>query len=93
MIRYFLLRVLVPLFAILVVRSVVVAMIKLWSQTFSAPVESKTQPIQDFAAGGELKKDPVCGTYVSAGSAVTKRIKGDILHFCSSECRDKYVAT
>ncbi len=44
------------------------------------------------SAGGELKKDPVCGTYVSADTSVTKRINGQTVHFCSAACRDKYRA-
>ncbi|HUS06223.1 MAG TPA: hypothetical protein VMZ52_08005 [Bryobacteraceae bacterium] len=40
--------------------------------------------------GGELKKDPVCGTYVSALSSVKKTAGGQIVHFCSAACRDKY---
>jgi YHS domain-containing protein len=42
--------------------------------------------------GGELKKDPVCGTYVSADTSVTKQINGQTVHFCSPGCRDKYRA-
>jgi YHS domain-containing protein len=40
--------------------------------------------------GGELKKDPVCGTYVSTEVAVRETIKGQVVYFCSPECRDKY---
>jgi YHS domain-containing protein len=40
--------------------------------------------------GGELRKDPVCGTYVSSDTAVTRTVKGELLHFCSATCRDKY---
>jgi YHS domain-containing protein len=43
-------------------------------------------------AGGELQKDPVCGTYVSTGASVTRKVDGRMLHFCSKECRDKYRA-
>jgi YHS domain-containing protein len=50
------------------------------------------RPIPTVSSGGELKKDPVCGTYVSADVAVTKRINGQTVHFCSSACRDKYRA-
>jgi YHS domain-containing protein len=42
------------------------------------------------AAGGELKRDPVCGTFVAAGSSITKTVHGRVIHFCSPECRDKY---
>jgi YHS domain-containing protein len=41
-------------------------------------------------SGGELKRDPVCGTFVAAGSGITKTIGGELIHFCSAECRDKY---
>lgn len=40
--------------------------------------------------GGELKRDPVCGTFVSPESAVTKKVGGQVVHFCSTACRDKY---
>jgi YHS domain-containing protein len=50
------------------------------------------RPVPPVSAGGELKKDPVCGTYVSADTSVTKRIDGQTVHFCSPACRDKYRA-
>lgn len=42
--------------------------------------------------GGELKRDPVCGTYIAASASVRKIVKGETLYFCSPECRDKYPA-
>ena len=42
------------------------------------------------SAGGALKRDPVCGTYVPEGNSVRKVVAGEVLHFCSVECRDKY---
>lgn len=39
---------------------------------------------------GELKRDPVCGTYVAEGASVKKTIGGETVHFCSEACRDKY---
>ena len=41
-------------------------------------------------AGGELKKDPVCGTYVAAINSPSATINGEVFYFCSAECRDKY---
>ncbi|MGA2267407.1 MAG: hypothetical protein ABSH44_02955 [Bryobacteraceae bacterium] len=41
-------------------------------------------------AGGELKKDPVCGTYVSTTASITRTVNGQVLYFCSQECCDKY---
>jgi YHS domain-containing protein len=48
---------------------------------------SRQAPIQ---SGGELKKDPVCGTYVSVTASFTRSMNGQVVHFCSKECRDRY---
>lgn len=39
---------------------------------------------------GELKKDPVCGTYVAVTASVKKTVGGEVIHFCSPACRDRY---
>jgi len=39
---------------------------------------------------GELKRDPVCGTYVATATSVKRTIGGEVVHFCSVECSDKY---
>jgi len=90
MIRYFIVRILFPLILILVVRSVVVALIKGFSQAFKVPAPQEAKQSSTFQAGGELKKDPVCGTYVSTGASVTKKVNGELVHFCSAECRDRF---
>jgi uncharacterized protein len=43
-------------------------------------------------AGGDLKKDPVCGTYVSTAASLMRTVKGQTYYFCSPECRDRYAA-
>lgn len=43
-------------------------------------------------AGGELKKDPVCGTFISTSTAIQKKIHGETYYFCSADCRDKFKA-
>ena len=40
--------------------------------------------------GGELKQDPVCGTFVPTTTSVKQTINGELFHFCSVACRDKY---
>jgi hypothetical protein len=37
-----------------------------------------------------LKKDPVCGTFVSTATAIQKTKSGETYYFCSAECRDKF---
>jgi len=41
-------------------------------------------------SGGDLKRDPVCGTYVSTAVSLSKTVKGQVWHFCSPECRDQF---
>lgn len=52
-----------------------------------APGPPRQTPIQ---SGGELKKDPVCGTYVPVAASVTRSVNGQVFYFCSKECRDRY---
>jgi YHS domain-containing protein len=42
---------------------------------------------------GELKKDPACGTYISAATSIHEKVGGETFYFCSKQCRDKYVAS
>ena len=42
-------------------------------------------------ATGEMVRDPECGAYIDADSAITVR-DGDAVHrFCSYECRDAFL--
>lgn len=41
-------------------------------------------------AGGELKKDPVCGTYISTHSPHRKTVRGETVYFCSEACKNKH---
>jgi YHS domain-containing protein len=38
----------------------------------------------------ETFRDPVCGVYVTRGDAVSAKMEGKWLYFCSTECRDTY---
>lgn len=40
--------------------------------------------------GVKMARDPVCGTYVVPGKAVTLTRGGEQIFFCSDECRSKY---
>ena len=52
------------------------------------PNASRTPAAQST---GELKRDPVCGTFVASSSSVKKNVDGEVIHFCSDACRDKYL--
>ena len=42
-------------------------------------------------ASGEMVKDPSCGTYVEVDSSIKVRDGNKVHHFCSYECRQKYL--
>jgi uncharacterized protein len=65
------------------------------ARTLSGVMRSQTQPPSGDrtprnAIGGELKQDPVCGTFVPTSTSVTKTINGEPVYFCSVACRDKF---
>ncbi len=51
------------------------------------------RPTGQVPLTGELKKDPVCGTYIAAATSIKETVGGQTFHFCSQQCRDKYVAS
>ena len=38
----------------------------------------------------EMKKDPICGTYIPENQALTYRAGGETHYFCSDECKNKF---
>jgi YHS domain-containing protein len=59
----------------------------------STPPGVGPRPSNQVPLTGELKKDPVCGTYISTATSIKEKVGGQVFHFCSQECRDKYVAS
>ena len=74
----------------LFVRQVVAVIVRAFSQ-LTADNSPPQQP-RGPQAGGELKKDPVCGTFVAVASSIKRNVDGEVIHFCSTACRDKYRA-
>lgn len=80
--------VLLVIFAI--IRYLVTSVARLFSQTGNPPAPRPAGQASSGAAGGELKQDPVCGTFVPTTTSVKKTINGELVHFCSVACRDKF---
>jgi YHS domain-containing protein len=76
---------LVAIFLLTVLRYVIGAITRGFSGLFQPEA-----PKRAAAPGGELKKDPVCGTFVATATSVKKTVRGEVVHFCSADCRDKY---
>lgn len=45
---------------------------------------------RDVVHGGEMVKDPVCGTFVPREGSIRFRRGGEEHFFCSPECRDEF---
>jgi YHS domain-containing protein len=50
------------------------------------------QPRRQVRVGVKLQRDPVCGTYVSPGSALSLTAGRTTRYFCSEKCRNEYLA-
>lgn len=74
-----------------VVRSIIGIVLKGFGDLFHPETSARSTPRPpSVPAGGELKKDPVCGTFISTATAIHKRVGGEVYYFCSPECRDKF---
>ena len=53
--------------------------------------EENAAEMERKIAAGEMVKDPECGTYVSAEGNISVRDGELVHHFCSYDCRDKFL--
>ncbi|HTP88832.1 MAG TPA: hypothetical protein VMJ34_17900 [Bryobacteraceae bacterium] len=71
-----------------------VRMVRAMLAAFLSPAQ--TPPAKPVSASvpltGELRRDPVCGTYIATTSAITHTAGGETLYFCSPACREKFRA-
>ena len=78
------------------VRSVMTMITKAFAELFNPPTgqpgtsQAGTTRPGSTPTGGELKKDPVCGTFISTATAFQKAAGGQTYYFCSTACRDKF---
>ena len=90
MIRFFFLELLLPLLLLLFARVIIRSVIAAFQSASAPPQKATRRSTPTVPAGGELKKDPVCGTYVSTAVSITRMVDGNPVYFCSKECRDRY---
>jgi len=89
---------LITIFLITIVRAVVGVILKGFAELFS-PAQQQRQAAGRGPGGGEiplsgeLKRDPVCGTYTSTATSIKQTFGKETVYFCSPQCRDKYVAS
>ena len=78
--------------AVILVRGFFGALRGLVSPPRQTPDAQAQGPGQPNLASRRLVRDPVCGVHVAEGLAVPLRVAGEVVHFCSPACRDKYIA-
>src|SRR5271154_3912330 len=97
-------RALVIVLLITLLRSVIGVVMKIVASVFGgsagassggsarAPGTGQGPRRPEAPAGGELKKDPVCGTFIATATSLHKSVRGEVYYFCSVDCRDKFKA-
>ena len=80
----------IGLFLITFLRMVIGVLSKGLGQLFEPTSTNPRTTGSQAPEGGELKRDPVCGTYVPAANCVQAMVNGKSLYFCSTQCRDTY---
>jgi YHS domain-containing protein len=57
----------------------------------SGTAQQQPDPEQRSSGSRRLVRDPMCGMHVAEELAVPTRVGTEVMHFCSTECRDRYL--
>jgi YHS domain-containing protein len=60
-----------------------------WAESLRGGADA---PEETQTATRRLVRDPVCGMHLAETLAIPFRERGELMHFCSAECRDKYAS-
>jgi YHS domain-containing protein len=82
------LYVIVAVLAISTLRSVIGIFARAFANFVNPPPPVVKRP--SVEPGGELKRDPVCGTFISPATALQKTVGREVYYFCSDACREKF---
>jgi hypothetical protein len=87
-----LLYMLLAVVLISVLRSVIGVLMKAFGSIIGAADASSSASSGPKSAqlGGDLHRDPVCGTFVAETTPHQHRISGQIFYFCSDACKEKH---
>ena len=62
----------------------------LW-QSGRSPVSPESAGDTQPAQNALLVRDPICGVHIAQARAIPLRENDELLHFCSTNCRDQYL--
>jgi len=66
------------------------AIIGVVSKALTSQLQPNTGQPGRERSGGQLRRDPVCGAYVSEDVSTKKTVGNKTFYFCSPACRDKH---
>jgi YHS domain-containing protein len=89
MIRY-IFWALIAWWALAILRRIVNSFGHGFEQSADAP-GAKDLQVPSHEISRKLVRDPQCGMHLTESLALPLRQGGELLHFCSAECRDKFV--
>ncbi|MBV9304098.1 MAG: hypothetical protein JOY62_11715 [Acidobacteriaceae bacterium] len=91
---------LITILVVIVARAILTSLVKNFSRVSSNPFQYRApnqrsgaypaNSAPDAHPGGELHKDPVCGTYVAESTPFHRQISGQSFYYCSEACREKH---
>jgi YHS domain-containing protein len=59
----------------------------------ASPTHQGSSRDATMQSAGELRKDPVCGTFVPISTSLKRMVNGEAVYFCSTDCRDRFAVT
>ena len=93
----FLFWLLVVSWSVALLKKLVAWMVRGATQQYSDPVSPHDPEISrrqdEVGTSRRLVRDPVCGAHVAEVLAIPLREGGQLVHFCSTQCRDQYLLT
>jgi uncharacterized protein len=75
----------------LILLAVIIYILSRWLRHSPPPAKKSGTFHAQNGHAEEMVQDPVCGTWVPVGQALTLNREKQTLHFCSSECREKFL--
>jgi YHS domain-containing protein len=93
----FLFWLLVVSWSVALLKKLVAWMVRSATQQSAKPVSQHDPEISrrqgEVGTSRRLVRDPVCGAHVAEVLAIPLREGGQLVHFCSTQCRDQYLLT
>jgi YHS domain-containing protein len=85
-------RFLIAILVVAFVRYVIAQISKVFSSSGAPPSAQAPPRAPASTSGGELHRDPICGTFVSEATSLKSSTDGATVYFCSANCRDRFLA-